>query len=181
LPRTFHAGKISCKRYSSCLSFYLCPSCHQKRTLLFGEQIAYEVLLRLPHRQFVFTIPKCLRVFFKHDRMLYYDISTLIFEMIQSYYNEVSGEDIETGLVLSYQTSGDFAQWNPHFHGLLLEGGFNEEGRFVYIPISNTRKMTELFRRLVIKYFTDKKLLNDDFARNLVSWKNSGFSIDNSV
>jgi len=113
--------------------------------------------------------------------MLYYDISTLIFEMIQSYYNEVSGEDIETGLVLSYQTSGDFAQWNPHFHGLLLEGGFNEEGRFVYIPISNTRKMTELFRRLVIKYFTDKKLLNDDFARNLVSWKNSGFSIDNSV
>jgi len=67
--------------------------------------------------------------------MLYSDISTLIFEMIQSYYNELSGEDIETGLVLSYQTSGDFARWNPHFHGLLLEGGFNEEGRFVYIPI----------------------------------------------
>jgi len=109
--------------------------------------------------------------------MLYLDISTLIFEMIQSYYNEVSGKDITTGLVLSYQTSGEFARWNPHFHGLLLEGGFNEGGRFVYIPISNTRKMTELFRRLVIKYFTDKKLLNDDFARNLVSWKNSGFSI----
>ena len=35
----------------SCLSFYLCPSCHQKRTLLFGEQITNEVLLRLPHRQ----------------------------------------------------------------------------------------------------------------------------------
>ena len=32
----------------SCLCFYLCPSCHQKRTLLFGEQIANEVLLRLP-------------------------------------------------------------------------------------------------------------------------------------
>jgi hypothetical protein len=28
----------------SCLCFYLCPSCHQKRTLLFGEQIANEVL-----------------------------------------------------------------------------------------------------------------------------------------
>jgi hypothetical protein len=41
--------------------------------------------------------------------------------------------------------------------------------------------MTELFQKLVIKYFTDKKLLNDDFARNLLSWKNSGFSIDNSV
>ena len=34
----------------SCLSFYLCPSCHQKRTLFFGEQIANEVMLKLPHR-----------------------------------------------------------------------------------------------------------------------------------
>ena len=36
----------------SCLSFYLCPFCHQKRTLLFGEHIANEVMLKLPHRQF---------------------------------------------------------------------------------------------------------------------------------
>ena len=88
----------------SCLSFYLCPSCHQKRILLFGEQMANEVLLKLPHRQFVFTLPKCLRVYFKHDRMLFSDISHLIFKMIQSYYNEVSCRQINTGLVLSYQT-----------------------------------------------------------------------------
>ena len=87
----------------SCLCFYLCPSCHQKRTLLFGEQLAHEVLLNLPHRQFVFTIPKCLRIYFKHDRTLFSDISHLIFDMIQSYYNEVSGKQIETGLILSYQ------------------------------------------------------------------------------
>jgi hypothetical protein len=67
--------------------------------------------------------------------MLYSDVWTLIFEMIRSYNNEVSSEDISTGLVLSYQTSGDFARWNPYFHGLLLEGGFNEEGKFIYIPI----------------------------------------------
>ena len=33
----------------------------------------------------------------------------------------------------------------------------------------------------MIKHFQDKKLLNDNFAQNLLSWKNSGFSIDNSV
>lgn len=27
----------------------------------------------------------------------------------------------------------------------------------------------------------DRKLLNEDFAQNLLSWKPSGFSIDNSV
>ena len=44
--------------------FYLCPSCSQKRTLLFAESLDEQLLLPLPHRQFVFSIPKALRVFF---------------------------------------------------------------------------------------------------------------------
>ena len=35
----------------SCKGFYLCPSCSQKRTLLFAEHLTNEVLLELPHRQ----------------------------------------------------------------------------------------------------------------------------------
>ena len=165
----------------SCLSFYLCPSCHQKRTLLFGEQIANEVLLKLPHRQFVFAIPKCLRPYFLYNRTLFSDISHLIYELIQDYYDEVSGSPIKTGLVLSHQTFGDFARPNPHWHGILIEGGFDDDGNFVYLPISSTKQMTELFRRKVIKYFEENKLINTNFAGNLLSWKNSGFSIDNSV
>ncbi|WP_394706898.1 transposase zinc-binding domain-containing protein [Marispirochaeta sp.] len=34
----------------SCKGFYLCPSCSQKRTLLFAEHLSEKVLLRLPHR-----------------------------------------------------------------------------------------------------------------------------------
>ena len=41
----------------SCKSFYFCPSCHQKRLLIFAEQLCEDVLLKLPHRQFVFTMP----------------------------------------------------------------------------------------------------------------------------
>ncbi len=41
--------------------------------------------------------------------------------------------------------------------------------------------MTELFRRLIIKHFQEKELINERFARNLLSWKNSGFSVDNTV
>ena len=81
-------------------------------------------------------------------------------------------------------------------HGLLLEGGFDDNGNFVYLPISSTKHpgrfasatllghaawMAELFRRKMIWYFEKNKLLNTDFALNLLSWKNSGFSIDNSV
>ena len=41
--------------------------------------------------------------------------------------------------------------------------------------------MTEVFRRRLICLLVEKELLAEDFARNLLSWKNSGFSIDNSV
>ena len=62
-----------------------------------------------------------------------------------------------------------------------MEGGFDKEGTFVYLPISDTSKMTELFRRLVIKYYQENKLINERFALNLVSWKNSGFSVNNTI
>ena len=38
--------------------------------------------------------------------------------------------------------------------------------------------MTDLFRRRLIKLLVDRELLNEDFARNLLSWKHSGFSPD---
>jgi hypothetical protein len=41
----------------SCKAFFLCPSCSQKRTLLLGEYLSQDLLLQLPHRQFVFTLP----------------------------------------------------------------------------------------------------------------------------
>jgi hypothetical protein len=40
-----------------------CPSCHAKRLEEWGEWIGETLLLEVPHRQVVFTIPKMLRVF----------------------------------------------------------------------------------------------------------------------
>ena len=34
--------------------------------------------------------------------------------------------------------------------------------------------MTEFFRRRIIKLFEYNNLINPDFAKNLLSWKNSG-------
>ncbi len=41
--------------------------------------------------------------------------------------------------------------------------------------------MTEVFRRPVIWLLVEKELLSEEFALNLLSWRNTGFSIDNSV
>ena len=64
---TNHDCKYEYFRPFSCKSWYLCPSCNQKRLLLFSEHLSENVLLKLPHRQFVFTLPKLLRVYFKYD------------------------------------------------------------------------------------------------------------------
>jgi len=165
----------------SCKTFYFCPSCSQKRTLLFSEYMNEQLLLRLPHRQFVWTFPKLLRPFFRHDRRLFGELSPLIFNMLQDFYDEAAGKKIDTGAVLAYQTAGDFLRWNPHFHGLVLEGGFDKQGRFVHIPLGSLEKMTECFRKTVIRFFAEKKLINERLAENLLSWRHSGFSIDNGV
>ena len=44
---------------------------------------------------------------------------------------------------------------------------FTEEGRFVYLPIAGINKMSELFRRLMIKYFLEKYLDNPGDSKQL--------------
>lgn len=70
----------------SCKGFYLCPSCSQKRTLLVAEHLTDDVLLELPHRRFVFTIPKALRPFFRPDRRLFSSVSRVFFALVGEFY-----------------------------------------------------------------------------------------------
>jgi hypothetical protein len=84
-------------------------------------------------------------------------------------------------MIAAHQTFGDMLRWNPHFHCIVLEGGFDQNGKFLYIPFSDLSTMTELFRRRVIQLLVKENCINLGFARNLLSWKHSGFSIDNSV
>ena len=86
----------------SCKRFYCFPSCDahggasagkatdgqdpasQNRSILFGEHISNEVLLRLPHRHFVFAFPKMLRLYFRNNKTVLSDIVRLINDMILS-------------------------------------------------------------------------------------------------
>ena len=105
----------------------------------------------------------------------------MIYAIVKEFYETAAGRTVLTGIIVAHQTFGDMLRWNPHFHALILEGGFDDEGTFFYIPFSGLQYMVEVFRRRVIKLLLDRKLLNEEFAENLLSWRHSGFSIDNSV
>jgi hypothetical protein len=54
------------------------PSCSQKRILFFGEHANERLLLRLPHRRIVFTVPRVLRLLFRLDHCLFGEVSKLV-------------------------------------------------------------------------------------------------------
>jgi hypothetical protein len=165
----------------SCKKFYFCPSCSQKRAILFGEHISNEVMLKLPHRQFVFTFPKMLRPFFRNNKKLLSEVSKIIYKMFELYNARIGCKEARTGIITAFQTFGDFLRYNPHYHSLVLDGYFDASGNFIYSPIKDTNKMTEYFRKVVIKHFVENGYITREQGLNLLSWKHSGFSIDNSV
>jgi hypothetical protein len=70
----------------SCKRRHFCPSCHAKRALEFGEWLCGDILKKVPHRHFVFSIPKILRIYFLFNRSLLKELSKISWEVIKDYY-----------------------------------------------------------------------------------------------
>ena len=69
----------------SCKRRHFCPSCHQKRVVEFGEWLCAEVLKFVPHHQWVFSIPKRLRIYFMFDRKLLTKLSHCAWKVLNMY------------------------------------------------------------------------------------------------
>ena len=103
----------------SCKRRHFCPSCHQKRVVEFGEWLCEEVLKAVPHRHFVFSIPKILRRYFLYDRKLLSDLSRCGWESLKLFLKEtVSEEDAVPEAVIAIQSFGDFLGFNSHLYVL---------------------------------------------------------------
>jgi len=73
LGKLWHSGfaRVRCKDCSeeyllafSCKGRWFCPSCHSKKVIQFGEFLRHNILYPVPHRQYVFSIPIMLRLYF---------------------------------------------------------------------------------------------------------------------
>ncbi len=72
-----------------------CPSCHEKRTLLWIESIQEQILLPVSHRFWSFSIPKRLRPYFLRDRKL---LSLLVTAANNTLAKSLSGGRLVKGL-----------------------------------------------------------------------------------
>ena len=87
----------------------------QKRVIEFGEWLCTEVLKSVPHRQWVFSIPKRLRIYFMYDRKLLSKLSRCAWSVLSTYLKHVVPDDSATpGASIAVQTFGEFQNLNPH-------------------------------------------------------------------
>jgi ribosomal protein S27E len=119
----------------SCQQRCLCPSCHQKRTLLTAETIAQTICVPVPHRQLVFTIPKRLRIFCRHNRNLLGELARAARRATVEVYRQVLKRgDVIPGMIAGIQTFGELINYHPHVHAIATDGAFTSDGTFLCLP-----------------------------------------------
>ncbi len=84
-------------------------------------------------------------------------------------------------MVVSIQTYGDLANWQPHLHALVSAGVFSAAGGFTRLPLPPAGVAEELFRRRVLRMLVRRGRLEEDTAAGLLSWRHSGFSVHHAI
>ena len=149
-----------------------CPSCHNKKVVQFGHHLKETVLYPVPHRQYVFSIPKILRKFFLYDRKLLGKFSQCAANSLAKFFKITLRKKAGIpGVVVAIQSFGDYARFHPHLHALVADGLFLESGYFFVMPKVNLRPLQELFRGHVLKMLKKEGLIDNTFITMIMKWR----------
>jgi len=165
----------------SCRTRGFCPSCHAKRLEEWGEWMREILLLDVPHRQIVFTIPKMLRIFFKYNRRLLGSLSHAAVAALLIYFQATTGTELRPGVVACIQTFGDRINLHPHVHCLVSEGGEDEQGRFHHVQTFDDGLIAKFFSREVFALLLGEELISEEIVEKILLWRHSGFSVHSRV
>src|SRR4051812_15030645 len=104
-------------------------------------------------------MPKRLRPWCLHRRALLGDLARVAAHTVTAAVRILTQEpDLSVGIVGCIQTHGSRANWHPHFHPIVTDGGFRPDGPFVPWPAHDTAQLTEAFRRAVLRLFVEREL-----------------------
>jgi hypothetical protein len=150
-----------------------------------GRHLDQTLLAPVPHRQVVLTLPKRLRAYCLYRRALLGDLARVAARIVTAAVRATTGEpDLRVGIVACLQTHGSLANWHPHLHLVVTDGGFRPDGTFVRWPGwpgHDTALLTEAFRRAVLRLFVRRGLFDEDQAQGMLQWPHSGFQVHTGV
>lgn len=110
-----------------------CPSCHKKRMLAYGDWLEGNLLAPVPHRQYVFELPKLIRPFFCYRRRYLGALCQLVAGLLKAGFKAMEPRG-RPAFILYVQTFGDLVTFNPHIHALVADGVFLPSGTFQVLP-----------------------------------------------
>jgi hypothetical protein len=165
----------------SCKTRGFCPSCHAKRREEWGEWMREELLLDVPHRQVVFTVPKMLRLFFRFKRKLLDSLCLSTVQALVKFLHSATGLEIMPGVVAVIQTFGDRINFHPHIHVLITEGGAASDGSFHRLSRFHDEVIQEIFTHEVFSLLLRKKLIRLPLVQKILHWRHTGFSVHSKV
>jgi len=140
-----------------------------------------KLLLDVPHRQVVLTIPKMLRVFFKYNRSLLSGLCLCGKEALLKYFKAAAGRELTPRIIAVIQSFGSRINLHQHLHFLVSEGGSDQEGRFHGICRFNDNLLREIFTREVFSLLLRKQLINLTLVQKILRWRHTGFHVHSKV
>ena len=139
----------------SCKSRGICPSCTARRKADTAAHLITHVLPRAPYRQWVFTVPKSLRLRLARDPMWARWVGTLCVRAIGAWQRRVARtRDLRaprTGAVTFVQRGGGLVNLNVHFHVVVPEGVFVDDGErlaFAMLPVPTSGDVLAILDRI---------------------------------
>jgi hypothetical protein len=79
------------------------------------------VLAPVPHRQYVFSLPKLIRPFFRYRSPYFSALCQIVARLLRAGFKAIEPRG-QPAFVLYVQTFGDLVTFNPHIHALVAEG-----------------------------------------------------------
>ena len=76
------------------------------------------------------------------------------------------------------------ANWHPHLHLVVTDGGFRPDGTFVHLPgwqAYDSAALSEAFRRAVLRLFVRRGFFDEDQVEGMLQWPHSGFHVHAGV
>ncbi|MBN2256327.1 MAG: transposase zinc-binding domain-containing protein, partial [Anaerolineaceae bacterium] len=181
-------ARIRCKecgaeylRAYSCKCRGFCPSCSKRKSLDLSIFLEEELFRLVPHRHWVWSVPKILRLHFLHHRKLLPKLCKCAWKSVTLFLHEsFDRRDIFPGGILVPQTFGGMANWNPHVHALITDACWDREGNQYHMPQisdSDLKVIEELFAAYVFRILLDEDMISEELVERMRIWKHSGFSV----
>lgn len=171
----------------SCKGRGVCPSCNTKRMVEISAHLIENLIPAIPMRQWVISFPKRIRHFLQTDVILKAVLSVVADEIrkkVIACSPKIAGGQF--GAVSFIQRFGSTLNLHPHFHVVVADGIFEQkENTFQFFPAYLTPDdfidAQKSIRRRVLKLFGRRNWIPKDDVEKMLTYENSGFSLDAGV